>query len=349
MLSPYHRTWRGIDIDKGINSLSSSFCFFLLCASSVNVFMLLSGYLGVSRSKRYSRIIELYLQTAFWSISIACLFFCIMPSYCVGYRIWHFIPLFTKYYWFFTSYFIVIFAMPSINHCVLTQGEHKNRLIIAIFFVLFCLVPEISTAGYHNFRGHAAFMLNDGFSPLWLGYMYYVGAFIGAYGVKALLPKKNNLCMNVTNPCVILICIMIALTISYFIQVLYTKFLLMFPKFHYIQPATVWCYNSPLNVIIAILLLEFFRRLSIPHWQKTIIFGSRYSFGVFLIHCQYHLYEAMKGRFQWIGDFPMFAIPLVISCAVSIFICCTVMDWGRDNIFKGIIFLRKKLSMFERI
>lgn len=162
--------------------------FFLLCASSVNVFMLHAGYLGVSRPKKFSRIIELYLQSAFWSISLACLFFFLFPSLCTGQRLWHFIPLFTKYYWFFTSYFIVFFAMPAINHCVTTMGESENRLLLSVFFILFCIVPEVSLAGFHSFRGHAAFMLNNGYSPLWLGYMYYAGAFIGTYSFNALLP-----------------------------------------------------------------------------------------------------------------------------------------------------------------
>lgn len=229
--------------------------------------------------------------------------------------------------------------MPAINHCVNTMGEEKNRRLLVGYFVFFCILPVVSISGFHSFRGHAAFLLNNGYSPLWLGYMYYVGAFIGKYDVKALLPFKieNYIKYNPLGKSKFLVALLLCmLVISYGIQVLYPRIAMLVPQIRYLQPATAGCYNSAFNVFIAITLLELFRRLRITHCSNILIFGSKYAFGVFLIHCQYHVYEYIGGRFNWISGFPLLAVPLVILCGFCIFIVCVGMDWIRDRLFKGL-------------
>ncbi len=67
---------------------------------SVNVFMLISGFFGIQIKFRYSRIVLLYLQTIFWSITMTIIIHIIFPNYVNKIQLIKYIPLFTIYYCF---------------------------------------------------------------------------------------------------------------------------------------------------------------------------------------------------------------------------------------------------------
>ena len=159
-----------------------------LCA--VDVFMLLSGFFGWRSKFRYSRIAMLYLQTLFWSFVLAFFTHWFYPRLAWKIPPLAYIPLFTMYYWFFTSYFIVFFAMPALNSLANAWTRQQFRTCILIFFFLFCILTGNNLIGLQLFRGHQAFLLNNGYSPLWLGYVYFLGAFLGKHGVLALVPEN---------------------------------------------------------------------------------------------------------------------------------------------------------------
>lgn len=100
-----------------------------MCA--VNCYGIISGYVGVSSKFRFSNVITLWLQVFLYSV-------------CIGY-VWHIVrpdlvpietvlklclPVLNKNYWYFTSYFPLMFAMPLLNRTI----EHTPRKVFEISF-----------------------------------------------------------------------------------------------------------------------------------------------------------------------------------------------------------------------
>lgn len=296
--------------------------FHYFCDCSVNLFLLLSGYVGVKHSFNYTRIVRLYLQTLFWSFLLHYIYISCGKT---GLNFFHYIPLFTKYYWFFTSYFCLFMAMPAINHVIETMPLEKIKKLLFIFFILFCILPCCSIFGYHSFTGGKALMLNNGYSPLWLGYVYLIGGCISKYGINNLLN------INLRKRYCVILMVVLSLMGSYLTYhelSFWGRNLKLYFSFASLN------YNSPFIIFIAIVVFEFFRQIKLTIWSSFFSFFAKYSFGVFLIHTQYDIYECvLKNRFVWIVSYPCVTIFLVVLSAVSIFIIASLMDWVRDLIF----------------
>lgn len=307
-----------------------------LCA--VNVFMLISGYFGCKVKFRYSRIVILYLQTFFWSVMLAIGIHLVMPQTINGISPLRYIPLLTVYYWFFTAYFIVFFSMPAMNYLVNTWTRKQLVMTIVAFFILFCILTGNNGVGFHSHRGRSAFLLNDGYSPLWLAYVYFLGAFLSKYGLSGLLPecsqeryialgKKLNKSLLLWGGylCMVLIGF-VHLSVTHrlgFIQMLYT-------------PSTA--YNDPWILSISLILFAACRRTRFPLWLNSIArVCAPLVFGVFLIHTQYDCFTLMRDRFSFIAGYRLILhVPIVIGCSLCIFAVCCVLDWFRLILFNSL-------------
>lgn len=306
---------------------------------SVNVFMLLSGFFGVQIKFRYSRIAMLYLQTLFWSFALAIIIKFFFPQQSSNISFVRYIPLFTIYYWFFTSYFIVFFAMPMINFVINEWTREQLRRTILTFFILFSILTG-SSVGFHKFWTRDAFLLNGGYSPLWLAYVYFLGGFLAKYGISSIFPDKI-LCriMNIQYMTFFRNKSYIWTWGGYFdIMFLGFAHLCINSRFGIIKKiySPSRSYNDPYILIMAVLLFEAFRRTQFPLCLKTIgRICAPYAFGVFLIHAQYDCSALIKNNFSFIANYSVVLhIPMVIICSLSVFVLCCFMDYLRSLLFK---------------
>lgn len=147
----------------------------IACYSAVNIFALISGFVGYKSKHKYTSIINLILQYFFYTILVTfiellmCLLIegnefnkplmaCLCPKL-----------------WYFSEYLILFFFIPFLN-CILETSPRKI-LRIAALVIIIQLFDQ-------NFIGY-----NRGYSVSWLVILYVVGGYLAKYNV---LGKWSN-------------------------------------------------------------------------------------------------------------------------------------------------------------
>ena len=299
-------------------SLQSEFFWTIeiLCFCAVNVYAIISGYVGLKAKHKYSSLIYLCIQFTFYSFVITGIDLLVLLMQ--GEKISLF-STFTNLFpsmsfvyhglWYFSAYFCLFFFMPILNSIV--DNVPRNTLKTAAFFVfvVFCGWTQIYTDVIHVGRGY---------SVLWLMILYVFGAYVAKYNVLKNLSVK----MSVIG---YLVCIAISV---------FSRFIMgnVFPK----RINLLVSYTSPTIVLCAVFLINIFTKIRTNRKHVKIISTlAPLSFGVYLIHCNpIIMNKLIEGSFAWIADKPLhFAIPLVVGVAVAIFVSCLVIDKVRLVLF----------------
>ena len=169
------------------------------------------------------------------------------------------------------------------------------------------------------------FLLNDGYSPLWLIVMYLLGAYINRFG----------LFNNVKKHWLILICslsIMLTWVSKLIINYCTEQFM---GKAQY---ATMWqSYTSITVVITAISLVILFKRIRMSRLTKKVVsFLTPMTFSVYLIHNNDLIQEYVFDNVS--KEISLQPLPILILCifgfAVVVYILCSMIDMLRIKIFK---------------
>ncbi len=137
---------------------------------AVNLFGMISGYLMFGRKVRYARLITLWLQVVFYGLVITILAKTIWGTpVSVGQWLCVLLPVSFKVYWYFSAYFGLFIFMPFINRMLESLSRKQDKAL----GLGLLLIITISTASPTE-----AFMLNDGYSLMWLCMLYILGALI---------------------------------------------------------------------------------------------------------------------------------------------------------------------------
>lgn len=115
---------------------------FAICHTAVNMFILISGYCAYGKSINVKRIVELWLQILFYTISIWGVFAGI--SYFLGDLskylanrndiIMSFSPVLHRTYGFMTLFIVMSLFMPIIANAIQELDKLKYILIVLMFF-----------------------------------------------------------------------------------------------------------------------------------------------------------------------------------------------------------------------
>lgn len=143
----------------GINLLEN------LAIVAVNLFAMITGYLGMGRPPKTKRVIGVVLQTIFWAVVITAL------ALAVGMRLTpdqllHFtLPIFG--FWYVRAYLGLMLLSPILHLAVRNLAPRTYaRMVIALIVVSV-------TLGWLN-----QFYLLSGYSAYWLIVMYLIGAYL---------------------------------------------------------------------------------------------------------------------------------------------------------------------------
>ena len=296
------------------------------CYGAVNLYALITGYVCVQSRHRWSRILELWLQVAFYSISLTVLFY-FLPGYDTGKKdlIRVFFPVMSKQYWYFSSYFCLFVFMPFINKAIhsLSRLDHTKLIFTGAF--VFCFLGML--AGH---LGEDIFLINNGYSPLWLAFLYVVGAYLKLYPetIKAF-SKKSCLAGY-------FICVVCAWSSKLLIEKFIGKGSNLFIS-----------YISPLILLACIFLFMFFTQLNVNHGAKFIAKISGLTFGVYIISENHNIRDNfINNRFIGFVDKSWYVmIGCVLLGALAIYIVCSIIEGLRSSIF-SLLCVRK---LCERI
>lgn len=290
----------------------------IACFGAVNLYALISGYVCINSKNKYSRIINLWIEVFFYSVTISIIFL-LLPNYRVGMGrlIFSFFPVTSFSYWYFTCYFCLFFAMPFINKAILNASKNIVRNVIIVGFILFTLINL-----FGNLVDYDMLKIGRGFSPIWLMYLYICGSYIKLWG--------NKTSKNYVNLIAYFICTIATFIINIGIDFVSENYFDALVNIEFLT------YNSPFVFIGSIFLFKFFVNLNIQHMKKPILKVASVSFSVYLISVHPVFYKLVqKDMFTAYANDNLFKLlGLVFSGALIIYVSCTVIGLLVNKLFK---------------
>ena len=155
----------------------------LACIYGVNIFGLITGYLGGSMTIRMKKFFRLWAEVFFYtliSLFIALLFFPEMLNKALVVQL--IFPISRGIYWYITAYFCVLLVSPILNNYISNLSGSRNYLFIV------CVLAVI----IYSFFINDVFQFGWGYNAVWLIFLYCLGAAIKnlEYGkVKSVHPR----------------------------------------------------------------------------------------------------------------------------------------------------------------
>ncbi len=290
---------------------------------AVNCYAIISGYVGYGRKIKYSNLVYLAFCVVFYIIIITSLVKAFVPYVSakdVSKSIFHIFSGGSWYggYWYVRAYFCAFFFFPHINFLVEKYEKKRLYILLGVMFILFSVIP--------TFAMEDIFSTMDGYSPLWLLIMYFVGAVMKKYEIKEEERKSRHLLLYV---------LMVILTFTLMIVISYTTHKI---SGEILLRGFLISYVSPTIIFAAVSLFKYFSKIKLNKATRKIVSAiSPLTFGVYLIHTQYFVWGYIENRFTYFADMrPVGMIANTLLTACVIFILCISIDYVRQCLFKVI-------------
>lgn len=301
-------------------SLGYNIAWFVeICAyCAVNCYALISGYIGYNSKQKYSNIINLYFQTAFYAVLATGIFYMMNPEE-IGEKafIKAVFPFGFNVYWYFTAYFCMFFFVTFMNKILEVCDFKQLTGLVSASVIFFSIIPLI-------FKSDVYFT-NNGYTVLWISVLYIIGGYI----------RKYELHKRISNiKCVLLYFVAVLLSFGQKVITEYVKFAI---NGETVNEGLFIKYTSPTMVICAVSLLCLFAKVDFKDGMKklTAVF-SPFAFSVYLIHTAPFVWsKVMKNRFVTYAELnPIIMILVVFATAIGIFALCSLIDFLRVQLFK---------------
>ncbi len=298
-------------IIKGTPDSSSNKYFlqilYIMCLCGVNIFAMISGYVGINAKHKISSFCKLYSIVFIYSLGL--FFICSIHSFhkCTT-DIWLFLfPITNKIYWYFTAYSILWFVMPFLN-CGIKCIEVKTTSIyeLIVFLLTMTLLPVFAPNG----RCVYTLGLFDGYNIFWIGICYSLGAIIKKYRFfnkwsiyKLLL---GLLCSCIFTPIWVVIS---SLFLNKYKMSIFSQ------------------YSSLPMALSALFFLLIFERFPKTIFDKLIKFVTPSIFPIYLIHVHPKIVDLYLDKFNYIGQLQIYYVCLcIIMLSFAIFSVCLLID-----------------------
>lgn len=297
---------------------------FAFCA--VNCYALISGYVGLGANYKYSNIITLWLQVAFYTIGITFLAYFISPEWVTLERIKSaFFPVLSYQYWYFSAYFGLFFLIPVLNIIVEKLPKKNLRAVIIAVFMLFSVFLVL--------YGNDVFWIGNGYSTIWLAILYVLGAYF----------KKYQTLKKIKAGYWILI---------YILSVILTWLSKIGMEFFGFGFSDTLVNNiSPTMVFAAVSLIAFFVHIKPGKTICKIISKiSPLAFGVYLIHVHPFLWNVMTYKLTGLAQgSPIRLVAGVLTVSLGVFLICIIIDFIRSALFNVLKIKKRLIALEERV
>lgn len=299
----------------------------------INLFALSTGFLCFGRKTRLSRLLQLWIQVVFWALAAnigPALYLKDMSVLTETPFVRLFVISFGTY-WYFTAYFALFFFIPLLNSAVEKLSEKHFIAFSLCTAVIFGVLPFL----FNN----DLFVLNKGYSFVWLSYLYIIGAGF----------RKFNLVQRLKTPFSAIICIVCAAVqscVAYISQLRKITFLGISYSDMYNK------YNFIFTLILSVSLFALISKIKIqkPKMQNFIKIVASASFSVYLIQCNHSVMrEFIEKHFMFIGSYsPVAAAAAAIGISAAVYIGLTVLGILQDALFR-LCRIDKLCVLFERL
>ena len=289
----------------------------ITCFCAVNCFAIISGYVMCGSSVKYSRLIELWFQTVFYSVSITAIYFILRPdAITLKTTLRAIFPVSHKHYWYISAYFGLYLLIPLVNAAIKNIRRKTLEFFLIATFIIMIILPTA--------LGGDPYILNGGYSVIWLLLLYILGAYIKMYDITSLVKRRTALITFVG-------CVFVTIFSKFILEKIGGSINKL------ITPSFLINYTSPTIILTGISLFIFFAKTKFPtKINKLISVLAPASLGVYIIHnCapiwSYFIKDFSKGFVKY--NFLVLPI-LVIASALAIYIICSIIDLARIYIFK---------------
>lgn len=289
----------------------------IICFCAVNVYGMISGYVGYGQKHRLSRFLQLYFQVVFYTVITTAIFHFIRPEMVTGETFLHaVIPFAFDMYWYYTAYFCLFFLMPYLDRLMDGLTREEARRLMLILLAIFSVLQMVFNRQFA--------MTNNGYSFLWLALLYLAGAYIRKYD----LGKGNGR--------------------SFLFGYVLCVFFMWFLKIGYERIVYVWTYEqrtserivnytSPFVVLCAACLVVAFKEMTCARLvKKAAEFLASVSFDVYLFHDEPLVRTALlSGAFTGLLGFDPFQMAiLMIGVSLVIWLSGSIVGKIRSWIFR---------------
>jgi len=288
----------------------------IIAYCAVNIFALISGYVGYSEKERkyhYSNLLIIWFQVMFYGIAISLVYRLISPGL-VSFKdiIAAFFPLKTGY-WYFNAYIGLFFLIPVLNAGIRNCSKSTSLKIGALLFLLFSVFETL----------FSCFDLNRGYSVVWLVILYLLGAIIKKCDVCSLFKSRTAVIG-------IIACVLLT-----WLQKIFGIFSLV-PGFK-ISNGFLVSYVSPTIVIIAVFHIILFSRMQFCNILKRVIaFAAPGAFAVYILNNHPLIWaNIMDNAFVYLeNDHPLVILAHIILFSIIFVAASILIDRLRIFIFE---------------
>lgn len=321
MIACHHILYHGGLLENAIPFLGTYQAAWLLdiaVCCAVNIYGMISGYVGYGRKHRISRFLELYLQVLFYTVLTTVFFRFYKPELIDGDVIrGTFFPFAYRVYWYYTAYFCLCFVMPFLDKLIAILDQKETERLLTALFLVTSLLPTVFNKDF--------VYTDKGYTFLWLTILYLTGAYIKKYNIGSR-EKRYRYLLG------FLLCILFVWfvkmgseQISYMISHVYR------------ESTRLNQYVSPFIILCAMLLVLSFKEFHLSkEAEKMVAFFSAASFDVYLFHDAPLIRTAfIAGAFiNLLYMNPVLMILSVIGLALVIWFAGSMIGWLRILIFR---------------
>lgn len=314
MICMIHLLYMGgllVDVPLGTSLYFAVWGMEILGSCGANVYMLLSGFVGVEAEWHPSRVVCLWLQVVVLSLGETLLSIFITPGYASSeiYKLSAF-PVTQGTFWYITAYCFAFFLFPFANAAL----NHMNNRQLGVFLLtVTCLAVYESRKNCFGFGG--------GYSMNWLLCLYCVGGAVRKLKMEKWLQNRQY---------IILYFVFSGMNFS--IKMIGSKWNNMFLN------DIALSYINILMVAAAVCLLCGFATLRLERVQKWISPIAGTCLGVYILQTHpYFWNQHMAGRAAYLVNSSVGKFLASISVlTLSLFLGFAVIDFGRRLLFQGL-------------
>ena len=300
-----------------------------LCIIAVNCYVLISGYFLVKSKFKWKKVLQLWLETLFYSIVIYVVIVVLgLKELDIKGIIKSLFPIITKEYWFINIYLVMYILSPFLNKLINKKNKKEYQKLLLIIIICFSIISILP----------AAYTLDSsrGYGIIWFTCLYLIAGYIRINNIPEKLKLNKNFYF---------------LLIYFIFAIIVTRGMLLLD---YIGNAfgkenlreKFLQYNNIFVLIESIALFMYFKQLNIKSRKliKVIEFIAPLTLAVYLIHEQSQLRTVLYNKILHteICYHNPYGIFIAIGSVLAIFITCIVIEFIRQKILKNVKKLLKK-------
>ena len=309
-----------------------------LAIGSLNVYMLLSGYFLIEGSFRVKRLLQLFLQVLFYSITIGltAAAFGYLPE--EGFSIYYLatlcLPVSTNHYWFMTAYFFMYLFMPLLVQGVKKLTKKQFQIVLSLLIFAVCIVKSVVPIKLSTDM--------QGYDCIWYMCVFLVAAYIRLYGVPFFKNVWRSLLVYLASGAAIF-----ALTLAL--------------RFLYLRTGKLsnmltvsYNYNHILTLLASVALFYLFCHIKIKQgaFSRFACRIAPYTLGVYLWHEHIAIrYEWQKWLYSVAGtpDNGMMLVLYTLLAVVLVFTTGILLDMLRSLFVRGLHLLLSHVGAYRRL